>query len=76
MADENAATTTHLLQLLQTISIGGKQVHDANRVATMLVYGIDTLLTHNVADFVRFAHLITVMPLVASSASASTPSAN
>ncbi len=38
--------------------------HDANIGATMQVYGIRHLLTHNTADFARFAHLITVVPLV------------
>lgn len=68
VADETAATTARLLPLLETIPIGGKQVHDANIVATMLVYGISHLLTHNVADFLRFSHLITVLPLVAPAA--------
>lgn len=66
VADETSATTARLLPLLETIPMGGKQVHDANIVATMLVYGISHLLTHNVADFLRFSHLITVLPLVAS----------
>ena len=52
-----------LTVLLNTIVVAGKQVHDANIVATMQVYGIRHLLTHNGEDFVRFAHLITVMPL-------------
>jgi predicted nucleic acid-binding protein len=68
VADETAAVTSQLLTLLQTISLGGKQVHDANIVATMLVHGIERLLTHNVADFMRFSHLITVVPIVAPSA--------
>ena len=34
-------------------------------VATMLVYGVRRLLTHNTADFAPFADLITVVPLVA-----------
>ncbi len=33
-------------------------------VSTMLVHGIDTILTNNVADFKRFTHLITILPLV------------
>jgi predicted nucleic acid-binding protein len=45
------------------IPSGGKQVHDANIVATMLVYGIPKLLTHNTTDFARFSELITVLPL-------------
>jgi predicted nucleic acid-binding protein len=64
VADETPAVTAKLLTLLQTILLGGKQVHDANIVATMLVYGIDRLLTHNVSDFTRFGHLIRVIPLI------------
>lgn len=51
-------------RLLASFSIGGKQVHDANIVATMLAHGINRLVTHNVADFRRFATWIEVIPLV------------
>ena len=64
IADETAAVTQQLLALLAAIPCGGKQVHDANIVATMLVHGVPNLLTHNVADFKRFGHLINVIPLV------------
>ncbi|MBL8131909.1 MAG: hypothetical protein JNL42_08630 [Anaerolineae bacterium] len=39
----------------------GKQVHDANLVATMLVYGIDTLLTINMDDLKRYMDRITLV---------------
>ncbi len=45
IADETAAVTARLLQLIKQYPTGGKQIHDANIVATMLVNGIDTLLT-------------------------------
>ncbi len=64
VADETATVTQQLLALLAAIPCGGKQVHDANIVATMLVHGVPNLLTHNVADFKRFGHLINVIPLV------------
>jgi predicted nucleic acid-binding protein len=64
VADEGPEVTGHLLALLGTIACTGKQVHDANVVATMLAYGIPKLLTHNVADFHRFTSHIAVMPLV------------
>ncbi len=54
----------HVVNLLQTIPTAGKQVHDANIVATMQAYTIQHLLTHNVSDFNRFAGLITIVPLV------------
>ncbi len=43
--------------------MGDKQVHDANIVATMQAHGITHLLTHNIAYFARFAHLIKVVSL-------------
>ena len=64
VAEDNAQVTANLLLLMQQISVGGKQVHDANIVATMQAYGIDRLLTHNTIDFERFAALITILPLV------------
>lgn len=45
VADDTFAVTEHLLQLLVDYNIGGKQIHDANIVATMQVYGISALLT-------------------------------
>lgn len=62
--EDSPQVTARLLTLMDQIPIGGKQVHDANMVATMLVYGIGQLLTHNVADFSRFSALITVLPLI------------
>ena len=56
--------TDQLLVLLGSILCLGKQVHDANIVATMLAHGVAALLTNNVADFTRFAGHIKVIPLV------------
>lgn len=64
VAEDGVHVTEQLLKLLEQVPTGGKQVHDANIVATMLTYNIGHLLTHNVADFSRFAHLITVIPLL------------
>ncbi|ARV58727.1 VapC toxin family PIN domain ribonuclease [Nostocales cyanobacterium HT-58-2] len=63
VADDTFEVTERLLLLMEEITIGGKQVHDANIVATMLVYGIPQLLTHNTGDFARFSELISVLPL-------------
>jgi predicted nucleic acid-binding protein len=64
VAETSDATTAHLLTLIETTSTSGKQVYDTNIVTTMLANGVDFLLTHNVADFKRFGHLITVVQLV------------
>ncbi|KOP23440.1 twitching motility protein PilT [Hapalosiphon sp. MRB220] len=63
LAEDSSQVTERLLTLMEEISSGGKQVHDANIVATMLVYGIPQLLTHNTGDFARFSELISVLPL-------------
>lgn len=52
-----------LLALLDTTPCSGKQVHDANLVATMLVHGIETIVTINTADFARYSEHISVVPL-------------
>jgi predicted nucleic acid-binding protein len=63
VADEQAEVTAKLLTLLDAIALGGKQVHDANIVATMQAYDIPTLLTHNTTDFARFSSLIGLLSL-------------
>ena len=63
VADDTGPVTAQLLQLLEDVSAGGKQIHDANIVATMLVHNIHTLFTANGADFARFLPRIVVDPL-------------
>lgn len=65
VAEDGPLVTLRLLELIQQVAVGGKQVHDANIVATMLTNGITHLLTANAADFARFAGVITVVPLEA-----------
>jgi predicted nucleic acid-binding protein len=64
VAEESSKVTAKWLSLLKETKSAGKQVHDTNIVATMLVYNIDTLLTHNISDFQRFSHLIAVAPMI------------
>jgi predicted nucleic acid-binding protein len=66
VAEDSSHVTEQLLTLLQQVTVGGKQIHDANIVATMLAYSIPSLLTHNTDDFARFSGIITVLPLEAS----------
>ncbi len=63
VADETAETTRRLAQILAEVPAGGRQIHDANIVATMLCNGLTTLLTDTVADFRRFAGFVRVLPL-------------
>jgi len=60
VADDTPAVTERLLTLLGRYKIGGKQVHDANIVATMQANNISCLLTHNAKDFERFRKLINI----------------
>ena len=65
---EGSETASEELEkLVQKFSVQGRQVHDANIVATMRMHGVGDLFTHNVSDFTRFAPLITVHPLAAGS---------
>jgi predicted nucleic acid-binding protein len=61
--DESAKVTHRLLGLMDGIACMGKQVHDANIVATMLTHGVHTLVTLNTDDFTRFAEHVTVIGL-------------
>lgn len=63
VAEDGPEVTRRLLELLDLRETRGKQVHDANVVATMLAHGVATLLTHNVDDFARWANLVGVQPL-------------
>lgn len=63
MAEEGPAVTQILLTLLRNIPIAGKQIHDANIVATALAYEIPVILTHNVVDFERFSGIVDILPL-------------
>jgi predicted nucleic acid-binding protein len=63
VAEEGPDVAHQLNALLAEGDTRGKQIHDANIVATMLAHGIRTLLTDNVADFARWGHLIDVRAL-------------
>jgi predicted nucleic acid-binding protein len=63
VAEDDSGTTAKLLEPMLRIPTAGKQVHDANIVATMLAHGIPRLLTFNVADFRRFEPMIAIEPL-------------
>lgn len=60
---ENDKVADCLLRLIDDADCSGRQVHDANIVATMLIHGVETVVTSNPSHFARFDHLITVVPL-------------
>lgn len=61
---EDTRVSERLLDLVGAVECTGKQVHDANIVATMLVHGVDTVVTRNVDDFRRFGDRVSVVALV------------
>lgn len=65
LAEDGPGVTQRLLELVEQFPLGGKRIHDANIVATMLAHGIPKLLTHNTNDFLAFSNLIEIKPLKA-----------
>jgi predicted nucleic acid-binding protein len=60
---EDARVADRLQGLLVDVECKGKQVHDANVVATMLAHGVGTVVTMNVADFARFERYVSLVEL-------------
>ena len=61
--EDGSRVTDLLADLCRSVPVGGKQVHDANIVATMLAHGERQLLTLNTGDFRRYGgriELVTV----------------
>ena len=56
--EDGPGVTESLIKLCRAVSVGGRQIHDANIVATMLAYGERRLLTFNTADFRRYGDRI------------------
>lgn len=61
VAEDGPEVFNQLLGLVARFPTGGKQVHDANLVATMIVHGITRLLTFNTGDFRRFGLMIEII---------------
>lgn len=59
--EDGPEVTRALVALCQDVQVGGRQIHDANIVATMLAHAEGRLLTFNPGDFRRFADRITVV---------------
>jgi predicted nucleic acid-binding protein len=60
---EDSKVADRLLGLLADVECRGKQVHDANLVATMLVHGIGAVVTMNLEDFARFERHVSLIRL-------------
>ena len=56
--EDGPGVTNTLVSLCRQFPVGGRQIHDANIVATMLAHGERRLLTFNPRDFRRYGDLI------------------
>ena len=50
------------LRLVTKYRVSGKNVHDARLVASMVVHGVEQILTFNGADFTRYAEISVLDP--------------
>ena len=58
---DGPAVTNRLMTLCREVPVGGRQIHDANIVATMLAHGERRLLTFNATDFRRYGSRIELL---------------
>ena len=49
--EEVKSSALKLLEITEILQLRGKRIHDANILATMLVHGVQCLVTDNLADF-------------------------
>ena len=56
--EDGPRVTEMLVALCREVRVAGKQIHDANIVAAMLVHGERALLTFNGSDFRRYGERI------------------
>ena len=61
--EDGQAVTDMLTTLCRDVRVAGRQVHDANIVATMLAHGERRLATFNVKDFRRYGQRLQLVPL-------------
>ncbi len=61
--EDGPAVTELLVELCREVPAGGRQIHDANIVATMLARGERRLLTFNAADFRRYGDRIELVDI-------------
>ena len=56
--EDGPVVTEMLIELCREVSVGGRQIHYANIVATMIAYGESRLFTFNTADFHHYGDRI------------------
>ena len=59
--EDGPRVTEALVALCREVPVGGRQIHDANIVATMLAHGERRLMTFNTADFRRYGDRVALV---------------
>ena len=59
--EETSAVNEKWRRLVAQYQVSGKQVHDANIVATAVTHGVNHIVTSNLADFKRYEDVITLL---------------
>ena len=59
--EDGESVTRILMALCEEIPVTGRQIHDANIVATMLAHGEHRLATRNEKDFRRYGDRIEIV---------------
>jgi predicted nucleic acid-binding protein len=59
---ESPAVFVHWRQLVATLGVEGKNVHDARLIAVMRAHGVTHFLTFNTEDFSRYPGIVLVHP--------------
>lgn len=62
LLEETEDVVGELAAVAERWSVRGKQLHDANIVATMIAHGVGRLATLNASDFHRYERLISLEP--------------
>jgi predicted nucleic acid-binding protein len=63
LLSESEKVADRLLRLMREVACGGKAVHDANLIATVLAHGVATVVTSNLADFLRYERYVSLLGL-------------
>jgi predicted nucleic acid-binding protein len=61
LLDETRESVAQLQMIMDNCPVGGKQIHDANIIAVMRVYGVKRLLTYNRDDFKKYDQWIEIL---------------
>ncbi len=61
--DETHAVAMRLARIAESASCVGKQIHDANLVATALAHRVDRILTDDITHFARFRDFVEIVDL-------------